>query len=348
MADRQTYAVIHRIEHATLDALSNAQDSVMIVAVSGGADSAATLTALHQRAALHGWQLHAAHLDHEIAQPAVRSAFREAARTVARRLEVPFHVGAADVPARAAANGGNLEAVARQLRYEFLHRLAVELGASAVVTGHTEDDQAETVLLNLLRGSGLDGLTGMPACGPIPTVITDGSESEPRLIRPLISTRRSETRELCRQLDIAFVDDPTNSDLTLRRNWLRGEILPKLAQSNPRIVSSLATLADNLTVDRDLLQHLTDQAIAELVQDRRGTDGAMVLSLRALRHRPTAFQRRVIRRCLQLVGTDIPSAERTRAVLRLLEHGGHQVECGHGVQAEARGDELRIRLVSFT
>ncbi len=348
MADRQTYAVIHRIEHATLDALSNPQDSVMIVAVSGGADSAATLTALQQRAALHGWQIHAAHLDHGIAEPKVRSVFRETARTVACRLDVPFHVGTADVPARVAANGGNLEAVARQQRYAFLHRLAIELGASAVVTGHTQDDQAETVLLNLLRGSGLDGLSGMPACGPIPTVVTDGLDSEPRLIRPLISTRRSETRELCRQLDITFVDDPTNSDLTLRRNWLRGEILPKLAQHNPRIVSSLATLADNLTVDRDLLQHLTDQAIAELVQDRRDTDGTMVFSRRALRGRPIAIQRRVIRRCLQLVGADIPSAERTRAVLRLLERGGHQIECGHGVQAAAHGDQLRIGLVSIT
>lgn len=348
MADRHLRSIIHRIEHATVDALPNPQGAIMIVAVSGGADSAATLAALCQRAAAHEWRLHAAHLDHGIAPPSVRAAFRDTARTVACRLDVPFHIGAADVPARIAVHGGNLEAVARQLRYAFLHRLARELRARAVVTGHTEDDQAETVLLNLLRGSGLDGLSGMPASGPIPTDSPDGPAPKTRLIRPLLSTRRRETRDLCRHLDIPFVDDPANSDLTLRRNWLRVEILPKLAQTNPRIVSALATLADNLNADRDLLQRLTDQTLAELVQDRRTSEGSVLLSRRALRGRPIAIQRRVIRHCLQLAGAEIPSAERTRAVLRLLDRGGHRVECGHGVQAEARGDQLRIGIISST
>jgi hypothetical protein len=121
-----------------------------------------------------------------------------------------------------------------------------------------------------------------------------------------------------------------------------------LAQTNPRIISALATLADNLNADRDLLQRLTDQTLAELVQDRRTSEGSVLLSRRALRARPIAIQRRVIRHCLQLAGAEIPSAERTHAVLRLLDRGGHRVECGHGVQAEARGDQLRIGVTSST
>ena len=342
MADRRIRSIIHRIERATLDALPAPERATMIIAVSGGADSAATLVALHQRAHLHAWELHVAHFDHGIADPQVRASFRNAAKTIADRLDVAFHSGVEDVPAQIAAHGGNLESVARDARYKFLQQLALELDAGVVVTGHTEDDQAETVLLRLLRGAGLDGLSGMPSSGPIPASATNGLSSQTVLIRPLLSTRRRETRDLCHHLDIAYIDDPANNDLTQRRNWIRNEILPTLAQANPRIVSSLATLADNLNVDRALLDGLTDQALTDLVTDRRHRGGGVVLSRRALGARPAAIQRRVIRHCLQLAGAEIPTAERTRAVIRLLHRGGHRIECGHGVQAESRGDQLHI------
>ena len=133
MADRRIRSIIHRIEHATLDALPASESATMIIAVSGGADSAATLVALHQRAHLHAWKLHAAHFDHGIADPQVRESFRNAAKSIADRLDVAFHSGVGDVPAQIAAHGGNLESVARDARYKFLQRLALELDAGAVV-----------------------------------------------------------------------------------------------------------------------------------------------------------------------------------------------------------------------
>ncbi len=343
MSYRASRSIIHRIEHATITAYGDSQKRTILVAISGGADSAAALIALKDRASMHSWDLHAAYLDHCIADSDVRSDFFNSAESISRQLDVPFHSAVVDVPDLVADFGGNIEEIARIQRYRFLSVTAADVGAGCVITGHTQDDQAETVLLHLLRGSGLDGLTGMAMMGRMPVDCERDFSNQPLLIRPLLSIRRSQTREFCRDFSISFIDDPANEDISFLRNRLRLEIIPKLEEINPGVVERLASLAENLSTDRNLLDSLTDEVAVTLIRDHRMEDRGLLISRRALRREPIAIQIRIIRRCLKLIGGAVPSAERTQALIRLLELGGHRVECGDGIFAEARGDQMQIK-----
>ena len=337
MTDRAARAVIRRIEHATAAALHRTAPTRLLVAASGGPDSAAALLALHERAAARCWQLEAAHFDHGIAPPELRASFRATAEALASRCGLPLHCAGADVPRLAAGVG--LEGAARRARYAFLDRLAREREMDAVVVGHTMDDQAETVLLHLIRGSGIDGLAGMRPRSPLPE---SADPAAAPLIRPLLGVRRRETIGLCRAFRLDFVEDPANRDLTHLRNCLRLEVLPALAAWNPRITEALAGLAAGATLDRELLEALTDQAVSELTRDTAPASAGITISRRSLRAHPPALQARVLRRLVAAVGGGAPSHERTQALLRLLERGGHQVECGRRTVAEAHGDQLHI------
>ncbi|MEE9276864.1 MAG: tRNA lysidine(34) synthetase TilS [Dehalococcoidia bacterium] len=339
MSRRRVRAIVHRIERAAAGALERSGAATLLVALSGGPDSSAALVALHERASRHGWRLEAAHFDHGIARAEVRAAFQAAADDLTCRLGVPLHNAAADVPRVAAEQGLSLETAARAERYAFLARAARDCAADAIVTGHTMDDQAESVLLHLIRGSGIDGLAAMRPRAPVP--IADGAAFPP-LLRPLLGVRRTETVELCRASAVQYVDDPANRDPAPLRNRIRRDFVPRLAGLNPRIVESLAALADSAAADRTLLDTLTEEAVAEVVQLAPPSASEVSLSRRRLRARPPALQARVLRRLVTSVGGEAPSHERTQALLRLLEHGGGRVECGRGVVADARGDCLRV------
>ncbi len=338
MKPRQARALVHRVERATLDALAElnplpAKSPRLLVAVSGGADSSAALLALAERAGRHDWELQAVHVDHGIADAPTRAAFQAAAADLAQRLGVPFCVEIVDVPAVAEQQGLSLETAARQERYAALARVARDGSATAVVTGHTADDQAESVLLHLIRGSGLDGLTGMAVLGQTPT------GAPVPLIRPLLALCRAETRALCLYHQIEVVDDPSNDDARFTRNRVRAEVVPILERLNPKIVEMLGNLADNIRPDRDLLDQLTREALEQTATDVGESE--VHLSRKALTALPVALQLRVLRHVLSR-SADPPSRERTLAVQRLALSGGHRIECGGGVVAEARGDSLRI------
>src|SRR5262249_33042123 len=140
--------------------------------------------------------------------------------------------------------GPNLEARARDARYEALERVRVRGGAAAILVGHTRDDQAETVLLQMLRGAGLPGLAGM-------------ARRRGLIVRPLLGVRRGETRELCARLGLAPVHDPMNDELQHRRVWLRREIIPELERGADRdLVEVLARQADVLRDDDAVLEEI--------------------------------------------------------------------------------------------
>jgi tRNA(Ile)-lysidine synthase len=158
-------------------------------------------------------------------------------------LGVPFVAEAVTVAA-----GPNLEARARTARYAALERVRVARGAPVVLVGHTADDQAETVLLNLLRGSAAAGLGAM-------------APRRDTVVRPLLAIRRAETEALCASLALTPAHDPTNDDLTLRRNWIRHEVLPQLADGAARdLVPLLARQADVLHAESDYLDGLARAA----------------------------------------------------------------------------------------
>lgn len=194
----------------------------LVVAVSGGADSVALLFLLAELASETGTVLHVAHFDHRTRRTAAQDA--QLVSDLAARVGATIRVGRAERRPKG-------EDEARRARYAFLRRVAAEHGASAIATGHTRDDQAETVLLHLTRGSGLAGLAAM-------------RPSRDGVVRPLLCIGREGTTEVCKALGIAPIEDPTNRSLRFARNRIRHRVLPQLAAINPQVTVALARLAD--------------------------------------------------------------------------------------------------------
>ena len=335
---RDIRAIIHRIERATVAALGHDGAARLLVAVSGGADSSAALIALAERAARHGWHVEAAHLDHGIAAPQVRAGFRDAARALAQTFGLPLHTGCADLD----PGGPGLEAAARAARYAYLAGCARRVGADAIVTGHTANDQVETVLLHLLRGSGLDGLTGMRPRAPLPI---DDSAAPP-LVRPLLDVTRVETEAVCRAFGIPFALDPANRNPAFLRNRVRRELLPLMRELSPTVDSAIGRLAAAARLDRDALDAVAAQALTELAARSTETTPAgqeTQVSRAALQGYPVGLQRRLLRAWAEQAGAGPLSAERTDALQRLVERGGGTVELAGGVSASASGDRLTLR-----
>ena len=205
-----------------------------IVAVSGGADSVALLRGLIL--ARRGQPLIVAHFNHQL-----RGAASDADAAFVRKLAdgwgLPFHVGSADVAAIAAQTHGNLEATARKLRYDWLMQVAVETGAKWVATGHTADDQAETILHRLIRGTGLQGLRGIAAKRAL-------NERGLLLVRPILTVTRADVVAFLHDQNVPHSEDTTNADLAFTRNRIRAELLPLLKTFNPEVVAVLARLSE--------------------------------------------------------------------------------------------------------
>jgi len=257
-----------------------ATDATVVVACSGGADSLALLAL----ACDHGFDVHAVYVDHGLrggtdhdAETVARAARRFGARTHIERVEV--------------GRGANVESRARDARYAALELVRARVGASAVLVAHTRDDQAETTLLQMLRGAGTSGLAGMPA-------------RRGYVRRPLLEARRRETHELCARLQLAPLHDPMNDDLHHRRVWLRREIIPRLEGGADRdLVDVLARQAEVLRDDDELLESLAA---------RHAPDDAAALNVL-----PRALARRVIRRWLSAPAPpSIASVDRVLAVAR--------------------------------
>ncbi len=227
---------------------------ILAVGVSGGADSLALLHFLHGL----NYPLLVCHFNHRLRPEA--DSDQAFVRDFAAKLGLPFETDSADVAAHAAAAGLSVEEAARELRYRFLFRAARKAGAQAVATGHTADDQAETVLMHFLRGAGLSGLKGMT-----PRVLLPAFDAEIPLVRPLLSWARADTENYCREHEIAYLIDASNADTAYFRNRLRHELLPELKKYNPQIRQTLAKTALALQGDYELLSDLVDSAWTKTV-----------------------------------------------------------------------------------
>lgn len=227
----------------------------VLVAVSGGPDSLALLHALQ----VLGYPLVCATFNHRLRPEAADEVAH--VQQIAQSLGIAFVTDSADVAAYAGAEGLSTEEAARVLRYRFLFREARKAGAQAIATGHTADDQAETVLMHFLRGAGLAGLKGMLARVVLPVfdIIPAGGTEIP-LVRPLLDWQRADTEAYCREHGLSPIYDPTNSDTTYFRNRLRHALIPMLEGYNPRIRQTLARTALALQGDEALLAELVDAA----------------------------------------------------------------------------------------
>jgi tRNA(Ile)-lysidine synthase len=217
--ERQLYP----LERAVVDAWPSDdwRDMHVVLAVSGGPDSVALLSAMQRLKQQVGGRgrLFVGHLNHRL-RGEVADADQEWLAGLCQRLDVPLEADRADVAALATAQGDGFEAAARTARYDYLIRIAERVGARWVATGHTQDDQVETVLHRLMRGTGLTGLAGMPRCRPLTPSVS--------LVRPLLGSRRCDVLAYLAKLGEDYRTDATNRDLRFTRNRLRHELLPKL------------------------------------------------------------------------------------------------------------------------
>jgi len=284
-------------------ALFNAGDRVL-VAVSGGVDSLALLHGLAGRRAELGVELVAAHVHHGMRGEAADEdvAFL---REHCARWSVPLAVAYEDVPRFAAAQRISVEEAGRDARFAAFARLARERACGKVATAHHADDQVETVLLNLFRGAGIDGLAGMPERRPL-----SSEAGAPELIRPLLRVRRAELEAYCAAQGLQPRFDFTNADLAYRRNRVRLELLPLLQEYDPAIARHLLRLADQARDEQSLLSAEVDALLASaLVAETREAwpiplpplPPRMVLRVASLRVAEPALLRRVIRRALRSV-----------------------------------------------
>ena len=305
---------------------------LVLVAVSGGPDSTALLTLLGDAAGELGIGLHVAHLNHGWRG---RGADRDAAwvRRLAARRKLPVTVGNVEPGAWKRGVGGSfsLEARARTLRLRFLRDTARAVGATRIALGHTRDDQAESFLLRLLRGSGRLGLAGTYP-------IVDGL-----FVRPLLDLRRRDLLAWLRRHKVRYRLDPTNRDLRLTRNRIRHRLIPRLEKDfNPEVVEALARAADLLRDEETYLGEVSAEAFARLA--RHGADGS-TLAVDALRGLSVALRRRVVRLAIASVRGHLRGIDRDHVeeILRLLERpGAARTGLPDGLQARVRAGNLHL------
>ncbi len=272
--------------------------SRVAVAVSGGPDSVCLLHALVDLAPSLQITLSVAHLNHHL-RGAESDEDEHFVARLAATLNLPFHRAAANLPAVE-----NLEQAARNARRAFF----AQLPADRIALGHTRDDQAETVLFRLLRGSGLRGLAG------IHPVTAAG------YIRPLIDTTRTEVLDFLRARNIPYREDSSNRDPRFARNRIRASLLPQLARDwNPRIAESLAHLA-HLAHDEELWWQTHLNEIAPTILHERA--GGIEIQSSALAQLPPAVARRLLRRAITQVKGDLRSVDYAH-IERILELAGH-------------------------
>ena len=298
----------------------------ILVACSGGPDSVALLDLLARLAPQMGLFVSVASFDHGLRAEAADEV-RLAARLAAER-GLAFSQGQAaraDYPP-----AGPSQEAARELRLAFLERVRRQTGADWIAFGHTADDQAETLLMRLLRGAGLTGLTSIPP-------------RRGRLIRPLLQIGRVEIMAYLENRSLPFVEDPSNRDPAYLRVRVRHDLLPRLAQENPRIVGALARLADLARAEEEVMTRLADQEFKRLSLASR-EEGVLVLDAARLAGLPLGLRRRVVRATLARAKGDLRcfSAEHVDQTAALAARPGAGVSLPAGLVARHESGQLVI------
>jgi tRNA(Ile)-lysidine synthase len=285
-------------------------DANVIAAVSGGADSVALLLGVDELVRLKklSIKIFVAHLNHKLRGKSGNADARFVS-SLAGKLGYAAVIKAVDVGAKACAAKDNLEQAARRARYEFLRQTAELHKATIVLTAHTLDDQVETVLLNLLRGSGAAGLSGIE---PVRSIQTGTAIL---LVRPLLSwARRSDTEGFCRLQSIEVREDEMNADQKFARVRVRKELLPLMKSFNPSFVEGLARTAEILREDDMALEGAAARLLELSLNDQ--TQGTKEPALRPdlLRVAPPALRRRALRQWLASCRGDLRRLEHAHIV----------------------------------
>lgn len=308
----------------------------LVVAVSGGPDSLALLHLLVGENIHPAENLIVVHLDHALRPSSAEDA--AVVRDYAAAMGTSSAVSRIDVRALASEEGLTIEEAGRNARYGYLAEVAEGNESIIVVTGHSANDQAETILMNLLRGSGPRGLRGMQPISPLP-----GSDSV-FLVRPLLSVTRDEIEAYCSASGLKPMRDKSNLDPTYFRNWIRLELLPVMTDRNPGLVDRLGQTAKIIAADYKLLDDMLVDTWSFLVKDNG--EGWLRLDMDVWRVLPTSLKRSTLRKAVSLIRSDETDIgfQTIELARNVAEHGqvGSESTLPDGVRLTIGYDELVI------
>jgi len=317
---------LHRNVALMMEGARLSPGGLLVVAVSGGPDSLALLHALdHLREDL-GLRLHVAHLDHGLRGDASIADAEFVVKTCGK-LGIGLTVDRADVPSVIKRRRLSLEEAAREVRFAFLARVAKEQRADAIALGHTADDQAETVLMRILRGTGITGLRGM---GSRSQRVVAGVEVV--LLRPLLGVDRRSTEEYCRALELRPRRDESNLSPKMTRNRVRTELLPLMEHYNPAVREALIRLSRSAAQDAAYIDAETDTVWRQLA---RRVPGGVALDKTALLESCPALQSSLLRRAVLGVKGDLRNIDLSHIddIARLADGpAGRSLDLPGGVQ----------------
>jgi tRNA(Ile)-lysidine synthase len=287
-------------------------------AISGGADSVALLLTLHaanapKRESL-GVGLSAVHINHHL-RGEESNADQRFVEDLCIHLDIPLHLHQADIPTRVAKTRETIEEAARNARYEFFTQLLASGHADSILTAHTLDDQAETVLMKLLRGAWTEGLS---AIHPIITL------PKGKILRPFLGTRRADIEAFLKSINQPWREDSTNTDTAFTRNKIRHELLPQLRAYNPNLDQTLANLAELAREEESRWQTELARILPQLLLPGKPARGggravstipgesAVSIELDRLRALDQALRRRVLRAAARQLGARLSFDETSR------------------------------------
>ncbi len=297
----------------------------ILVGLSGGADSTALLYILHGLSKKYGFTLYAAHINHCL-RKGTADRDESFSRELCERLGVEFFCCKADVGAEAKRLGISEELAGRRIRYEFFDKLSKKKSITYIATAHHKNDNAETITMNFIRGSGIRGLCGIP-------------RRRGNIIRPLLDITRSEIEEYCAERGIGYVTDETNAEIVYTRNKIRNILIPEIEREfNPSVVDTVTKNAEIMAADEDYLSICADKAYSEITDG-----GAADISLLKSSHRAIAL--RVIRKMIDDVCgiSDISSFVIGSVYeLALMGRTGAKCDITRGVYAVVRYGRLII------
>lgn len=335
MVARSPWTPLHARLHRTLRSRHLLEHNQrLLVAVSGGQDSLCLIKLLLDLQPKWGWQLGIAHCDHRWRSDSEANANH--VEQLARTWDTSFYCSIADKPLKS-------EAAARQWRYQALSAIAQLNAYSCIVTGHTASDRAETLLYNLMRGSGADGLQALSWRRSLDSGLV--------LVRPLLEFTRTQTGQFCQEQQLNVWLDSTNQDLKYARNRIRHELLPYLHHFNPQVEQSLAQTAELLQAEVEYLEQaaheLKQQAMqqATLGHQAETIHTPLQLNCRVLQTAPLALQRRVVRQLLQQALPCSPSFEQIEKLNALITapNGSRSDPFPGGAVAEVKDGWLYLK-----
>jgi tRNA(Ile)-lysidine synthase len=305
----------------------------IIVAVSGGADSVALLHILYGFREELGFSLSIAHMNH-MAREKDSDADAEFVRDLGQKLGLPCMVHSTDVKAEAKNQKTSFQETARNLRYQFLESALKVKKSNFIALGHTSDDQVETFIINLLRGSGARGLSGMP-------------EIRAPFIRPMLTSSRHEVESYLQENDIKFREDSSNKENHYVRNRVRNELLPILAEYNPQIKSTIIDTVSILKDEDQFFEEYVEELLPEFVRTDRGKP-EVILSREFFLRQSKAIQKRLIRKALEpfIEGLRRISTVNVCAMIDLMEVArvGKEVRLPGGWRATGGTKSIKIEL----